>query len=826
MLTLRYWLKNGYFVAMEKHRPKNQHHQIMDVPDRVPVVPLRDTVIFPNTMFPILVGRTSTIAAINKAVEGDKYVLLSAQHDPDEEQPSPDKLYKKGTLAQVIQVLHLPNDLLKVLISGIRTAEAVVFNPTENWLEADIKLEEPGKVRMTARLKALMRKTKEAFERLVVLNQDLPEEVLLGFEQNYNPQNLLFFMASYLDFDIREKQQLLEEKDLEKQYKKVLTHLTGELELLAVSNEINEKVQDEIQETQRKFYIQEQIKVLQDELDEDGFSDPELARIKEMLDTRPIPEAARAKAYEELERLKKTPVMSPEYSVSRNYLDWILALPWGKLSDDRLEITAVKDALEQDHFGLEKPKERILEYIAVLNLVQKIKGQILCFVGPPGTGKTSLAKSIADAMNREMVRISLGGISDESEIRGHRRTYIGSMPGRIIQAIKKAGTMNPVLILDEIDKLGHDLRGDPSSAVLEVLDPEQNDTFNDHYMDLEFDLSQVMFITTANVASNIQPALLDRMEIIPLHGYLEHDKVEIAKRHLIPKLLKSHGLRPSQVPFRDEAVRLIIQRYTAEAGVRELEQKLASVCRKVAKKMVEQKKEGKKISRITINTKRIREFLGVETYKDRSLKATDKTGSVNGLAWTSTGGSILQLDVARMYGKNKLLLTGKLGDVMKESAQAALTYLRSHTSDFKISDDFFEKNEIHVHIPEGAIPKDGPSAGLGIALAMISLLTDTPVRHDVAVTGEITLRGDIYAIGGLNEKLLASQRKGIKTVIIPAENLPDLDEIPDKVKSGLKIIGVNHISETFSHIFRSPRFSVRSAEEAFVNQDRFKHKQA
>lgn len=792
---------------MEKQKSHLQNQQLIDPPERVPVIPLRDTVIFPNTMFPILVGRASTIAAINAAVEKDKYVLLCAQMEPDDDQPEPAKLHHKGTLAQVVQVLHLPNDLLKVLISGIRLAEAVRFEQTIPYFEATLELKKPRPLRMTPRLKALIRKTKEGFEKLVLLNQELPEEVLLGFEQNYNPQNLLYFIASYLDLEIGEKQQLLEETDLNRQYRKVLTHLTGELELLAVSNEINEKVQDEIQETQRKFYIQEQIKVLQEELDEESFSDPDLARIKEALDQLPLPAAARTKANEELDRLRKTPAMSPEYSVSRNYLDWILAMPWGKYSEDRLEISAVEEALERDHFGLEKPKERILEYIAVLNLVKKIRGQILCFVGPPGTGKTSLAKSIAEAMNRKMVRISLGGISDEAEIRGHRKTYIGSMPGRIIQGIKKAGTMNPVIILDEIDKLGRDLRGDPSSAVLEVLDPEQNDTFNDHYMDLDFDLSQVMFITTANVASHIQPALLDRMEIIPLHGYLEHDKVEIARRHLIPKLLKAHGLTPSRVQFKDDALRLVIQRYTAEAGVRVLEQNLASICRKVAKKVVQRQKEGTRLTRITINPKRVGELLGVEKYKDRDLEKKDRIGSVNGLAWTSTGGSILQLDVARMFGKNKLLLTGKLGDVMKESAQAALTFVRSHARDFGLPEDFFEKNEIHVHIPEGAIPKDGPSAGMGIALAMISLLSETPVRHDVAVTGEITLRGEIYAIGGLNEKLLAAQRKQIHKVLIPKENLPDLEDIPEKVKQGLQIVGVNHLSEALSHVFRSPRFA-------------------
>lgn len=786
---------------MEINNDKLLKPALTDVPEWVPVIPLRDTVIFPNTMFPILAGRPSTISAVQAAVEGTKYVFLQAQKKPDEENPGVDGLHMKGTLGQVIQVLHLPNNLLKVLVSGIRIAECVEVNETKPYLQASIRIKTSDDYRMTPRLKALIRKTKEAFEKYVIMHQDLPEEVLLGFEQNYNPPNLLFFIASYLNFDINEKQVLLEETDIERQYRSVLTYLAGELEMLTVSSEISEKVQDEIHENQRRYYIQEQIKVLQDELDEDSYADPDLARIKEALDSQPLPDATRAKAQEELERLKKTPVMSPEYSVSRNYLDWIIAMPWGVFSEDLLEIQRVEEALEKDHFGLEKAKERILEYVAVLHLVKKIKGQILCFVGPPGTGKTSLAKSIAEAMNRKMVRISLGGISDEAEIRGHRKTYIGSMPGRIIQAIKKAGTMNPVIILDEIDKLGHDLRGDPSSAVLEVLDPEQNVTFNDHYLDLDFDLSNVIFITTANVASQIQPALLDRMEVIPLHGYLEYDKLEIARRHLIPRLLQSHGLAPSKVHFREDAILYIIRRYTAEAGVRVLEQKLASICRKIARLKVE---NNKPFTQITINKKRTGEFLGVEKFRDRSLEKRDKTGSVNGLAWTSTGGSILELDVAQMHGKSRLLLTGQLGDVMKESAQAALTYLRSQARGFGLSEDIFEKSELHVHIPEGAIPKDGPSAGMGIALAMISLFTKTPVRHDIAVTGEITLRGEIYPIGGLNEKLLAARRKGINKVLIPKENLPDLKEVPGKVKEGLTIVGVDHLLEALPHVFHDP----------------------
>ncbi|MEX0771693.1 MAG: endopeptidase La [Balneolales bacterium] len=788
-------------MIKEKENKINQEVEVL--PTEVGVLPLRDTVIYPNTMFPILVGRPNTLAAVNDAMSGNRYIILCAQKDGIVEDPGKNDIYTTGTLAQIVQVLRLPNDLLKVLVSGHTPAQITRFIQGDPFMKAEITHLNGGTVKVDRKLEALIRKTREQFEKYVMINQDLPEEILLSFEQNDDPRHLLFFMASYIDMDIDQKQKLLEHKSLATRYKSLLTRLTAELDLLAVSTEINDKVQDEIQETQRKFYIQEQIKVLQDELDDEGgFSNPELAKIKNSLDELELPKQALEKTNEELERLRKTPQMSPEYSVARNYLDWIIAMPWNKYSKDKLEIKIVEDELNRDHFGLEKPKERILEHIAVLNMVREMKGQILCFVGPPGTGKTSLAKSIAQSLGREMVRISLGGISDEAEIRGHRKTYIGSMPGRIIQSIKKAGTMNPVIILDEIDKLGNDYRGDPSSAVLEVLDPEQNNSFNDHYLDLDFDLSQVMFITTANVASQIQPPLLDRMEIINLPGYLEHDKLEIARRHLLPKQLKAHGLTKTKVKFKDDALMHIIRKYTMEAGVRTLEQQIAAVCRKVAKKIVINKAMGKKTSQITINKERIVELLGVEKFRDRDLDKKDKIGAINGLAWTSTGGSMLQIEVAKMHGKNKFILTGQLGDVMKESAQAALTYLRSNSSRFKLDDDFFEKNEIHIHLPEGAIPKDGPSAGMGMALAMISLVTNREIRYDVAITGEITLSGEVYAIGGLNEKLLAAQRNQIKTVLIPKDNERDLSEIPDKVKKGLTIIPVNHIEDAIPNVFR------------------------
>ncbi len=780
----------------------DQDVSLESLPDSVPLLPLRDSVVFPHTLYPILVGRDASVKAVDDAIAGDRLVMLCAQFDPTSDEPGVDDIRQIGTFGQIVQVLKLPNNLMKVLVRGLSVAVIEKVVQSEPYIKAKVVLR-PTKTTIGKKLDNLMRKVKDRFGAYVLTNTELPEEILLSFDHMDEPESLIYYVASHMDLDIAQRQSLLEISNTSEQLGFLLGMINSELELLTMTQEISDRVQEEMQENQRKFFIQEQIKMLQDELDEDDFGDPEQVKIKEAVDKLELPESVRVKAIEELNRLKKTPTMSPEYGVSRNWLDWLISLPWGTYTKDRLDIKTVEDALNAEHYGIEKAKERILEHIAVLNLVQSMKGQILCFVGPPGTGKTSLAKSIANAIGRSMVRIALGGVHDEAEIRGHRKTYIGAMPGRIIQAMKKSGSMNPVIILDEIDKLSNNYHGDPSSAVLEVLDPEQNNSFADHYMDVEFDLSQVMFITTANVASEIQPALLDRMELISLPGYLEYDKLEIAKNHLIPKLLNAHGLKPTQAKFKDDAILKIIREYTSEAGVRALEQQLAACCRKLAKRIVLDRQRGEKTRSMTITAAKVVELLGVEKYRDRTLDHHDKVGSVNGLAWTSTGGTVLEIDVARMRGKNKFTLTGQLGDVMKESAQAALTYIRAHSDHFGLEEDFFEKNELHIHIPEGAIPKDGPSAGLAMALAMISLLRNHKVRHDIAMTGEITLRGEVYAIGGLNEKLLAAQRNKIKTVLIPFDNLKDLIEIPEKVKHGLEIIGVKTLDEAMPHVFRN-----------------------
>ncbi|HTY00491.1 MAG TPA: endopeptidase La [Bacteroidota bacterium] len=767
------------------------------IPTKLPVLPLRDVVIFPSMIFPVLVGRDSSLRAVNDALEHNKYLFLAAQKNPLTEEPGQGDIYWDGTVAKIIQILKLPNGLMKILVDGVVQASIAKFLSNTKYLEASIKLHDQP-VTLDSELDALLRHTSALFAEYVHLNRNVPSEVLVAFENTRDPRRKLFYIASNILQNVEVKQKILELTGIREQLHEVIRILNSEIDVLKIEKDIDTKVHDNIAKSQRKYFIQEQIRILQDELGEDE-SSPELLKLREDIKKAKMPKAAEEKALEEFQKLKKIPSLSPESTVIRSYLDWMVAVPWFKRTKDNLSVEHVRKILDEDHFGLEKPKERILEHIAVLNLVREVKGQILCFVGPPGVGKTSLAKSIARAIGRNLVRISLGGVRDEAEIRGHRRTYIGSMPGKILQSMKRAGVVNPVMLLDEVDKMSMDFRGDPSSALLEVLDPEQNNTFNDHYLDVDYDLSSVMFITTANVRYQIPIPLQDRMEIIELPGYLHHDKREIAKRHIIPRQLEEHGLAKRNITIPDAAIDKVIGEYTREAGVRNLEREIATLCRKTAKEVVEAKQKGKKkVNGFTIDAARVEEFLGVPRFRSRKLTKEPRVGSVTGLAWTSVGGEILNVDVTVMTGPERLTLTGQLGDVMKESAQAALSYLRANSSRLKLPDNFTKGKEIHIHLPEGSIPKDGPSAGITMAVALYSAISGKPTRSDIAMTGEITLRGEVLAIGGLNEKLLAAQRNGIASVLIPAENEKDLREIPDRVKEGLKITPVKSIDEALA----------------------------
>lgn len=799
-------------MAAEKTKDKEKESKIETVdsiPTTLPVLPLRDVVIFPYMIFPVLVGRESSLRAANFALENDKYIFLAAQQDPSIDEPGADDIYKEGVIAKIIQILKLPNGLLKILVDGTVQASIKSFLPNDKYLQAEITIHADVPEKSTE-MDAIIRHASTLFTEYVRANRTIPPEVLSAYENIKDGQRRLYYIAANIVQSVEVKQKVLRIHNSREQFMELIRILNSEISMLKIEREIDSKVHDNIQKSQRKFFIQEQIKILQDELGEDEAS-PELAKLKQEIEKAKMPKEVKDKAIEEFNKLKKTPAMSPEFTVTRNYLDWLTGVPWQKRTKDNLKVEHVKAILDEDHFGLEKPKERILEHIAVLNLVKEMKGQILCFVGPPGVGKTSLAKSFARALGRKFVRISLGGIRDEAEIRGHRRTYIGSMPGKIIQSMKRAGVINPVLLMDEIDKMSMDFHGDPASALLEVLDPEQNSTFNDHYLDVDFDLSHVMFITTANVRYSIPLPLQDRMEIIELSSYLDFEKREIAKRHIIPKQLIEHGLTEKDITIGDEAINKIIREYTREAGVRNLEREIASVCRKAAKELVLGKQKNghkhaaakKKQALIVVDGEKIEKYLGVPKFRSRAAERKPRVGSVTGLAWTSVGGEILEVDVTIMRGPERLTLTGQLGDVMKESAHAALSYIRSNARALKLNPDFFTKKEIHIHLPEGAIPKDGPSAGITMAMAMVSAISGNPARSDVAMTGEITLRGNVLAIGGLNEKLLAAKRSGITTVLIPKENVKDLTEIQEKVKEGLKIIPIDKIEDAMEYVFKA-----------------------
>jgi ATP-dependent Lon protease len=813
--------------------------EVRDIPGPIPVLALRDVVIYPYMIFPVLVGRESSLAATSTAVSRDKYIFLVAQKNSQQEEPRPEDLYQFGTLARIVRIIRLPNGLMKVLVDGLEQATSVMVRRAETHLEAKVDIVRPRSIPPTE-LEALMRHTSELFRQYVKQSRSVPQEVLLSFENITDPRRKLFYIAAHIAKDVASKQRVLEIIDLREQFLHITSMLRAELDILQIEQEIDEKVQQTIQKSQRKYFLSEQIRVLQQELGEDvDEQHPELGKLVQQLDAAALPEAARARADEEIQRLRKTPAMSPEATVIRTYLEWLASVPWKNRTKDHLNIEHVREVLDRDHYGLERPKDRILEHIAVLNLVEKMKGQILCLVGPPGVGKTSLAKSIASALGREFVRISLGGVRDEAEIRGHRRTYIGSMPGKILQSMKRANVVNPLILLDEIDKMTMDFRGDPSSALLEVLDPEQNSTFVDHYLEVEYDLSNVFFVTTANVRYNIPHPLLDRMEVIEIPGYLEHDKLEIAKQHIIPNQLRAHGLPVESVSFDNDAILRVIRQYTEEAGVRNLVRQIARICRKVARSIVTEAYTSKKPAKAArtklkapkavkvmgslpvngeppevdervvvpegytrrITVQDIEEYLGVPRFQLGKNELSPKIGAVMGLAWTSTGGDVLPVEVVLVEGSERLTLTGQLGDVMKESAQAALTFIRAHNKEFGVADEFTKHKEIHIHLPEGAIPKDGPSAGITLIMAMISAAAGKPARGDMAMTGEITLRGNVLAIGGLQEKLLAAKRTGIKVVLIPEDNRRTLAEIPDRVKEGLNIIPVSTVDQAVPLVF-------------------------
>ncbi|WP_194094923.1 endopeptidase La [Marivivens aquimaris] len=772
-----------------------------------PVLPLRDIVVFPHMIVPLFVGREKSVRALEEVMQDDKQILLSSQIDPAQDDPAPSDIYNTGVLANVLQLLKLPDGTVKVLVEGRTRVRITEFRDNENFFEASA---EPMDETMGAEeeLDALVRSVGEEFERYSKVKKNIPEEAMATVSETVEPAKLADLVAGHLGVDVQQKQELLETLSVSERLEKVYGLMQGEMSVLQVEKKIKSRVKNQMERTQREYYLNEQMKAIQRELNDGDEGQNEVAEFEERIANTKLSKEAKEKVDAELKKLKSMSPMSAEATVVRNYLDWVLSIPWGNKSRVKKDLGNAERILDADHYGLDKVKERIVEYLAVQSRSAKLKGPILCLVGPPGVGKTSLGKSVAKATGREFIRISLGGVRDESEIRGHRRTYIGSMPGKIIQALKKAKTTNPLILLDEIDKMGQDFRGDPASAMLEVLDPEQNSTFVDHYLEVEYDLSNVMFLTTSN-SYNMPGPLLDRMEIIPLSGYTEDEKREIARQHLLPKQLKNHGLKAKEFEMSDEALSEVIRTYTREAGVRNLERELAKVSRKAVTKLVK-----KETDHVSVTDENLDDYLGVPRYRYGLAEKEDQVGVVTGLAYTSVGGELLSIEALRLPGKGRMKTTGKLGDVMKESIEAASSYVRSVSPQLGIKPPKFDKWDIHVHVPDGATPKDGPSAGLAMVTAIVSVLTQIPVRKDIAMTGEVTLRGNASAIGGLKEKLLAALRGGIKTVLIPEENVKDLPEIPDNVKEGLEIIPVSHVSEVLKIALTAQPEAIDWDEEA------------
>jgi ATP-dependent Lon protease len=763
----------------------------------LPVLPLRDIVVFPHMVVPLFVGRDKSVRALEEVMRADKQILLATQKNSADDDPATDDIYDVGVIATVLQLLKLPDGTVKVLVEGKDRAAVVKFTGREDYYEAETAIiDEDGGEAHEA--EALSRAVAEQFENYVKLNKKIPPEALASIPQIAEPGKLADSIAAHLSVKIADKQQLLEIFDIVKRLEKVFALMEGEISVLQVEKKIRSRVKRQMEKTQREYYLNEQMKAIQRELGDQDDGRDELIELEKRIKKTRLSKEARTKAEAELKKLRNMSPMSAESTVVRNYLDWLLSIPWGKAKPKKIDLVKAEAILEEDHYGLEKVKERILEYLAVQARTGTLKGPILCLVGPPGVGKTSLGKSIAKATGREFVRLSLGGVRDEAEIRGHRRTYIGSMPGKVIQSMKKAKAVDPFFLLDEIDKMGSDWRGDPSSALLEVLDPAQNSTFADHYLEVDYDLSQTMFVTTANSLNMPQP-LLDRMEIIRIPGYTEDEKVEIAKRHILARLAKDHGLKEAEFIVPEKAIRDLIRYYTREAGVRSLERELGNLARKVVRDLSRED-----VTSITVDDERLARYAGVKKYRYGETDAEDQVGIVTGLAWTEFGGDILTIEAIRMSGKGRMSITGNLKDVMKESISAANSYVRSRAPAFGIKPSVFEKTDIHVHVPDGATPKDGPSAGAAMATAMVSVLTGNPIRKDIAMTGEITLRGRVTAIGGLKEKLLAALRSGIKTVLIPEENEKDLAEVPETVKSGLEIIPVSTIDQVLALALTGP----------------------
>ncbi len=766
--------------------------------DVMAVLPLRDIVVFPHMIVPLFVGREKSVRALEAVMKEDKQILLVAQKNAAQDDPAVDDIFQIGTVSTILQLLKLPDGTVKVLVEGSRRAKIAGFKETESHFEAFVE-PLPDRDGDAKELEALSRTVVSQFEQYVKLNKKIAPEVLVTLNQIEDPSKLGDTVAAHLNLKIAEKQELLETTRVGERLERVFGHMESEIGVLQVEKRIRNRVKRQMEKTQREYYLNEQLKAIQKELGEGEDGKDETAELEEKIKKTKLSKEAREKAVAELKKLRTMSPMSAEATVVRNYLDWILSIPWKKRSKIRNDVVAAEKVLNADHYGLEKIKERIVEYLAVQSRSPKIRGPILCLVGPPGVGKTSLGKSVARATGRNFVRMSLGGVRDEAEIRGHRRTYIGSMPGKVIQGMKKAKTSNPLFLLDEVDKLGADWRGDPSSALLEVLDPEQNSTFNDHYLEVDYDLSDVMFVTTANSLRMPQP-LMDRMEIIRIPGYTEDEKVEIAKRHLIAKQSEANGIKPEEWSLSDDALRDLIRYYTREAGVRSMEREIANLARKAVKEIVT-----KKSKKVAVTRKNLEKYAGVRRFRYGETEAEDMVGVVTGLAWTEVGGEILTIESVIVPGKGQVKHTGKLGDVMQESVSAALSYVRSRAQSFGIKPTLFEKRDIHVHVPEGATPKDGPSAGIAMATSIVSVLTGIPIRRDLAMTGEITLRGRVLPIGGLKEKLLAALRAGITTVLIPKENEKDIAEIPDNVKKHLKLVPVAHVDDVIAQaLVRKP----------------------